>query len=233
MRRTFKCLAMICFSLLSLSMGAPPRSLSTECPTVTVDCPTQLITPGEIATVTANVAGAAPNLKLDYAWSISTGSIIAGQGTQTITVDTTGTDRQTLTATVEVGGLDFSCQKTASCSFTNYHIPVSRRFDKYGDLAFADEKKRLDNFAGQLKNEPESQAYIIAYGKQGARTGEAQARADRARQYLIDKPGIEAERIVTVDGGIHVRFTLELWITPQGGRPPTPLDAQGEPTESN
>lgn len=187
-----------------------------------------MVMPGETATITANVAGAAQNLKLEYAWEISAGIIIAGQGTPTITIDTTGTAGATVTATVEISGLDSSCQKTASCTLTPYEVIVSRRFDKYGDLAFADEKKRLNNFAEQLKNEPDSQAYIIAYGKQGARSGEAQARADRAKQYLVDKLGIKAERIVTVDGGVHVRFALELWITPQGGRPPSAQDEEVE-----
>ncbi|MBA3766695.1 MAG: hypothetical protein H0W99_06860 [Acidobacteria bacterium] len=233
MRSRFKYLAAICFSLTSLSMSAPPQSLATKCPSITVECPINILQPGDPFTVTANVTDADPNLNLIYNWSVSSGIITNGQGTPTITMDTTGTGGETITATVEIGGLDSSCANTASCSYITCPVPVSRRFDKYGDLAFADEKKRLDNFAEQLKNEPGSQAYIIAYGKQGARIGDAQVRADRAKQYLIDKLGIKAERILTIDGGIHVRFTLELWITPQGGRPPTALDDQGEPSESN
>src|SRR5215210_4301550 len=111
MRRTYKYLAVICFSLMSLSMRTPLQSPVTECPTVTVDCPTQMITPGGNTMVTANVVDAAPNLKLDYAWSVSAGIIIAGQGTPTITIDTSGTGGQTVTATVEISGLDSSCQK--------------------------------------------------------------------------------------------------------------------------
>ena len=184
--------------------------------------------------MTASVTGADPTKSLSYNWSVSSGTINSGQGTPSITL-TQPTDCQVMTATVEVTGLGSSCQNTASCSTTTdcCWVPVSRRFDKYGDLAFADEKKRLDHFAEQLKNEPESQGHIIAYGKRGARAGEAQTRADRAKQYLIDKLGIKAERILTIDGGDHVRLAVELWITPQGGRPPTALDDQGEPSESN
>jgi hypothetical protein len=233
MRRSFNYLAVICFSLLSLSMDAPLQSPATECPTVMVDCPTSCYKPGQPFTVTASVTGADPKKTLSYNWSVSSGTINSGQGTPSITL-IQSTDCQVMTATVEVTGLDSSCQNTASCSTTTDCCwTVSRKFDKYGDLAFADEKKRLDNFAQQLKNEPDSQAYIIVYGKQSARTGEAQSRADRAKQYLTDKLGIKAERILTIDGGTHVRFALELWITPQGGRPPTALDDEGEPSDNN
>jgi hypothetical protein len=234
MRHAFNSLAVVCFSLLNLSMSAPVvRSSNTQCPMITVDCPAQVVKQGETATITANVRGADPNLKLVYEWWISAGTIIAGQGTQTITIDTTGIAGETPTATVEVGGLDSSCGKTASCSLIPDCIVVSRRFDKYGDLAFADEKKRLDYFAEQLKNEPGSEGHIMVYGKRGARAGDAQARAARIKDYLITKARIEAERLLTIDGGDHERFAVELWITPQGAQPPSPLDQYGESKEGN
>jgi hypothetical protein len=234
MRRAFNCLAVVCFSLLSLSMSTPPQSPKTECPTITIDCPTSCYKPGQPFTVTANVTGVDPKKSLSYKWSVSSGTISAGEGTSSITV-IESTNCLTLTATVEVAGLDSSCQNTASCS-TNTDccwFPQSRRFDKYGDLAFADEKKRLDYFAEQIKNEPGSQGYIMVYGKRGAPAGEAQARASRAKDYLVTKGGIVAERLATINGGDHARLAIELWITPQGGRPPSPLDDQGEEREEN
>lgn len=238
MRRALKSLALVCFSLLSLSMSTASQSPEAQCPVVAVDCLTQSAGAGETATITANVAGATPGLELSYNWSLSAGVIIAGQGTPTITINTTGITGQTITATIEVGGLASSCGKTASCSLPTHYLLVSRRFDKYGDLAFADEKKRLDHFAEQLKNEPDSQGHIMVYGKRSVRAGdshagEAQARGNRAKDYLVTKGGIEAERLVTIDGGDHERFAVELWITPPGARPPTPLDQYGESRETN
>ncbi|HEX8775506.1 MAG TPA: hypothetical protein VF735_18195 [Pyrinomonadaceae bacterium] len=231
MRRALNSLALVCFALLSVGSGTPSQAPATECPTVTVDCPTQVVAQGEKATITANVTGAAPSLTLSYVWTVSAGIIIAGQGTPTITIDTTGVSGQSVTATVEVEGLDSVCGKTASCSLSPDCIVVSRRFDKYGDLAFADEKKRLDHFAERLKNEPGSHGYIMVYGKRGARAGEAQARVNRAKDYLVTKAGILGERLVTVDGGDHERFSIELWITPQGAQPPSPVDQYGEAPE--
>jgi hypothetical protein len=232
MRRALNSLALACFALLSLSLRTPQSPPATECPTITIDCPTTCYKPNQPFTVTANVTGADASKSLSYVWSVSSGTITSGQGTSSITI-TQSDDCLTMTATVEVKGLDASCQSTASCSTVTdccWDVP-SRRYDKYGDLAFADEKKRLDHFAEQLKNEPSAQGYIMVYGKRGARTGEAEARATRAKDYLVTKGGIVAERLVTIEGGDHEKFSIELWITPQGGQPPTPVDQYGEAPE--
>jgi hypothetical protein len=227
MQRRFTSLAVICFSLISLSMNLSAQSSNTQCPTVEVDCPTDCYKSGEPFTVTARVTGADPNKSLSYNWTISRGVINGGQGTATITV-VRETNCETFTATVEVTGLDAECPNTASCtSVTHCCFGVSRPFDRFGDLAFADEKKRLDYFAEQLEKEPGSQAHIIVYGKRGApRAGEAQARADRAKDYLVNKRGIAAERIKTVDGGLRERLKIELWIVPQGALPPPPEEQE-------
>jgi hypothetical protein len=208
-------------------MSAPAQSSSTECPTVVVECPLDCYKSGEPFTVTASVTGADPKKNLSYNWTISSGVINGGQGTASVTV-TRETNCETFTATVEVAGLGSDCPNTASCtSILHCCFGVSRPFDKFGDLAFADEKKRLDYFAEQLVKETDAQAHIIVYGRPNApRAGEAQTRADRAKEYLVKKRGIAAERIVTLDGGVRSRLMIELWLTPQGAQPPQPEEQE-------
>jgi hypothetical protein len=122
---------------------------------------------------------------------------------------------------VNVGGYPPECNTSASCSTTVTRRAIARLFDQYGNIAFNDEKARLDNFAIQLQNEPGAQGYIIAYGGRRGRTGEAQARADRAKDYLVNTRGVDPGRIVTVDGGFREDLTVELWIVPTGATPPT------------
>ena len=95
--------------------------------------------------------------------------------------------------------------------------PEPSKFDEYGNIKFNDEKARLDNYAIQLQNAPGSQGTIIAYG---SCAGEAQARADRAKDYLVNTRGIEAGRITTVDGGCRADLTVQLWIVPSGADAP-------------
>src|SRR3989440_4475436 len=135
------------------------------CPTVRVSCPGDL-DQGAPATFTAEVGQGTPEVTPTYNWTVSAGTITSGQGTSSITVDTKGLGGQTVTATVEVGGVDPSCGRTASCSTPVRPIPRAPvKFDTYGNIRFNDEKARLDNFAIQLQNEPNAQGYIIRYGR--------------------------------------------------------------------
>ncbi|HKB65099.1 MAG TPA: hypothetical protein VKC61_04530, partial [Pyrinomonadaceae bacterium] len=184
------------------------------CPTVSVSCPADV----ELgAPITFNASGAG-DMNVTYNWTVSTGTISSGQGTSSITVDTAGLGGQTVTATVELGGLDPSCAKTASCSTqVKPEKPIAVKFDEYGNIKFNDEKARLDNYAIQLQNQPGSQGYIIAYG---SCEGEAQARADRAKDYLVNTRGIDAGRLVTIDGGCRSDLLVQLWIVPTGADAP-------------
>lgn len=187
------------------------------CPTsVTVDCPSQPVPEGAPVTFTANVKGGPGNQT--YNWTVSAGTISSGQGTSSITVDTTKLGGQSVTATVELGGLDPNCNRTASCTASVVAPPVSRKFDEYGNIRFNDEKARLDNFAVQLQNEPGSTGYIIGYGSCDA---EGMTRANRAKDYLVNTRGIDAGRIMTVDGGCLPQLQVQLWIQPQGAPAPT------------
>ena len=186
------------------------------CPTVTVSCPTD-VDEGQPVTFTASVTGGPTGATWTYNWSVSAGTISGGQGTSTITVDTTGVTGQ-VTATVSLGGADPTCTNTASCTTGIRPRPQPPvKFDEYGNIRFNDEKARLDNYAIQLQNTPGSTGTIIVYG---SCAGEAQQRGDRAKDYLVNTRGIEAGRITVIDGGCRADLTVQLWIVPQGSTPP-------------
>src|SRR5258705_8817221 len=104
-------------------------------------------------------------MNVTYNWSVSAGTISGGQGTSSITVDTAGLGGQTVTATVELGGLDPSCARTASCSTqVRPEKPVAVNVDEDGNIKINDEKTRVSNNATQLPNPPESPGYNISHG---------------------------------------------------------------------
>lgn len=105
----------------------------------------------------------------------------------------------------------------------------ARKFDEYSNIPFSDEKARLDNFAIHLQqNEPQFKGYIIVYAGPRARSGTAQARAKRAKDYLVKVRGIEAARIVTIEGGHRDRLEVELYALPSSMSPPTPTPYRNE-----
>jgi hypothetical protein len=176
-----------------------------------------------------------------YTWS-TTGGRITGDGAN-VSWDLSGVQPGTYTASVEVddgcGCIAFSsttvtverceCEliptptpsPTPSPEESPLPPPSPTQFDTYGRIARNDEKARLDNFAIQLQNDPGTQGYIIAYGGRRGPAGEAQTRADFAKNYLVNSRGIDPGRLVTVDGGFREEATTELWLVPGGATPPT------------
>jgi hypothetical protein len=187
------------------------------CPNVSIYCPDS-VTLGAPVTFTANLSGGTANITPIYNWTVTAGTIISGQGTPTIQVDTTGLGGQSITANLSVEGYNLSCP--ASCSVQVPRKISSTMVDYYPPININNEKARLDNFAIQLQNEPNAKGYIVIYGGAKARPGEKQKRMKRAYDYLVNTRGLSADRLITMEGGMRDQTTTELWIVPLGADPP-------------
>jgi hypothetical protein len=97
---------------------------------------------------------------------------------------------------------------------------ASRKIDEYGNIRWRDEKVRLGYLVIEVRNNPAALAYLICYGGRRGREGEAQRRCARAAAYLVRAGGLDASRVVTVDGGFREDLTVELWTPAKGSHPP-------------
>ncbi|HEY0406322.1 MAG TPA: hypothetical protein VGC89_11380 [Pyrinomonadaceae bacterium] len=86
------------------------------CPTIDVIVPTNVVRQGTRVEVSANVRGA--SRRATYNWSVSAGRISHGQGTPTITIDTSGLGDTDVTVALAVGGSPPECEYTRSSAFT-------------------------------------------------------------------------------------------------------------------
>jgi hypothetical protein len=216
--RDLNCVAFSSISIVVTDCPPPPPPPPT-CPEVKISCP-EAASENAPVTFTANVSGGTPSITPGYAWTITAGRIISGQGTPTITVDTAGLAGQTVRASVDITGFGTPCPATCAVSIPIMNKP--RKFDEYYDIARNDEKARLDNFAIQLQSEPGSQGYIIVYPSRRARPNDAQARAQRISDYLVNSRGLDTQRVVIIMGPQREGWLFELWVVPEGAPPPTP-----------
>jgi hypothetical protein len=190
------------------------------CPSITVSCPSDFRN-GDTIVFQAHVEGGDPNAKPEYHWEVSAGTIIQGQGSPSITVDTTGIGGQTPTGTITITGFSSSCASTASCTLAICEgIPWPTKLNSYGTLPKREVLRRLSAFATHLEQQPGAQGYILVYNGRHSRAGEAQELANQSRDYLVLKRRMDAGRIVTVDGGTQEKLTIELWLVPVGASPP-------------
>ncbi|HEV7682580.1 MAG TPA: hypothetical protein VGO68_10695 [Pyrinomonadaceae bacterium] len=192
---------------------APPPP---TCPNVAIECPDRVVV-NEPLTFRSSVSGGS-NVRQTYHWTVSAGRITEGQGTDTIRVDTTGLAGQSVTATLSMGGYNLDC--TATCT-VQFPVPVEcRKFDEFPSIAYNDLKARLDNYAIELQNDPTATAYVIVYPGQRGRPGEVQKNTTRIVDYLVNSRGVNAARIVTLVGPPRDVLLVELWLCPQGAKPP-------------
>ena len=192
---------------------------SAQCPKIETSG-TYTVMDGDVVTFSVSINSGDLRFSPKYDWTVSAGKLKSGQGTSVIKVDTTGTGGQTVTATVEIGGMPASCTNAASVSSDVDEKPRAKKIDEYGDVNEEDEMARLDNFAIQLMSSPGEQGYVIVYTGKTGKTGESKTAVERARTYLVKTRGLDSSRIVTVDGGKKDKPTRELWIVPAGAAPP-------------
>ena len=208
------------FSSISVLVNPCPV-IPPVCPTVEIVCPTN-IGIDQPLTFTSRATGGTPSITPAYNWTVSAGTIIEGQGTNTIKVNTTGLAGQTIRASLSMGGYG-SLMCSADCG-VSIPVPriVSRRFDEFPDIQRNDEKARLDNLVIEMQNDPKALAYVVIYPGRASKRGEVQHHASRIVDYMVNSRGVDQHRIVTLVGRARNELFVELWITPQGATPPNP-----------
>ena len=211
---------------LALAPGATAsiqqaRPTPSPCPTVRVSCP-DAVKVNEPANFTAAVSGGDPNVTPTFNWTVSAGTISSGQGTSSITVDTQGAGGQTITATVDVGGFDRACPASNSCTAAvGKEAAPSVKFGEYVTPDLSANKAQLDKFVAALQADPTAQGYVIAYGGRASRPEDAQKAADNATDYTMNVRKMDGARTLSGVGGYREQPTVELWIAPAGGAPPS------------
>jgi len=200
------------------------------CGIVGIDGPTQ-VSPGTPMVFKAKITGMIHTTKPEFKWTLSAGEITSGQGTGEISVDTTGLGGLNVSVTVELLGASIGCNRSAAKK-TQVEPPVftcGLPFDQYGDIKFADEKARLDNFAFQISSEPLSTGYILMSAGQITFENETTERLDRAKSYLVNVREIDSNRVVTVDCGFAKELSIKLYLAPLGSTPPPCSNSSVEP----
>jgi hypothetical protein len=208
------------FSSVSVLVNACAE-VKPVCPAIEITCPTN-VGVDQPLTFTSRYSGGVPaNIAPVYNWTVSAGTIIAGQGTDTIRIDTKGLAGETVRASLSMGGYNLECAADCAVSIPLPRV-VNRKFDEFPDISRNDEKARLDNFGIELQNDPTSIGYVIVYPGRASKRSEVQDHFGRVIDYLVNSRGMDKNRIRTIEGPKRDQLFVELWITPQGATPPNP-----------
>ena len=195
-------------------LPAPP-----VCPNVSIVCPQQ-VTADQPVTFSASIAGGSANIPANYSWSVTGGTIVEGQGTPTIKVDTKGFAGQTIRAQFAVNGYPQECS-----AYCIVQIPLPKatckKFDEFPSIQRNDEKARLDNYAVELQSDPSLTGYVVVSPGANGRAGDVQKHDSRILDYLVNSRKIDSHRIVTIGGPTRNELKVELWTCPPSTAFPT------------
>lgn len=219
----------VCF-LLALASAASAQTPLT-CGIVGIEGPSD-VDPGMPLVFKVKITGLIHTTKPEFKWTLSAGTIETGQGTDEITLDTTGLGGQVVTTTVKLSGAPLGCVGSASATtrVKSAQIACGRPFDEFGDIEFEDEAARLDNFAIQLENFPESSGLVRMWAGQVTFDQEATERLARVKAHLVDVRGVDSSRIAILDCGFTRDLTIQLYVVPLGAAFPVCDDSRDVPS---
>jgi PKD-like domain len=155
-----------------------------------------VVNTGDSMTFTVNVSDETKNLILEYEWKVSSGTIANGQGTPSITVNTTGLSGQNIEAAVKVKGLSANCANTASEKGEVHTTGDPRQLDEFGKISTGGVKARIDALFIELGSNPKAQGYIINYG-----TNKEIIFREKQIQKVITFRKYDANRVKLMRGG--------------------------------
>jgi len=191
--------------------------VTCNCVTPSVSGPTDIVAPGTPITFSLNYGGGGDPT---YTWTVSAGTITSGQGTSSITVDTTGLSNENVRATVELDNLprpDCNCDRSAEYTVQVGGPRDAPLFDEFGDIPNDEVKARVDNLYIALGNDPTARGVIINEGT-AAQIRRRRAQIDGAIRFKrYDRSRIEYIDKIT-DGPINTK----VYVVPAGVDNPTP-----------
>src|SRR5574341_144670 len=160
-------------------------------------------------------------VKPRYIWQVSTGKIVAGQGTESITVTVPKDAKGEVVARVTLEGFSLECPPqatiaTARTAFGVRHVMLQ----EFGNINEETEKANLDNLSITLQHDPRLQVHIVYYGSRFSPPDEALRRAERAKDYLVNTRGLPADRVRAINGGYRNDVSGEYWLSLAGTEAP-------------
>ncbi len=191
---------------------------TAPCPAISVTGPAGIVELTETVAFSASIGEMVGTPKVKYHWAISSGKIVAGQGTAKIYV-LYGDPGETITATVEISGLPSSCANTASEVYM-YCVPrqpttpiYSYKVDEFTGAISNIENRKSAKIMKAMQDDPTARLYVFAsFGKNNS----SKLKSDKITEIynlLVNENEIETDRITIVetDSGDN---SYEFWLVP-------------------
>ena len=210
------------FFLLALTIISGKILKAQNCPGIAVYAYTDEITEGDTLIFTCKTENLTAIVK--YNWTVSSGTIVSGQGTARIYVSTTEASGQFITASVELIGLPEKCSTTASAS--TELLPAAQLSVK-GSFTNGEElKKAVQQFiaATSFKDSLNTGTAFIYLYKTSITTTTAMNAFRQAITGAFEYNKILPQQYKIAEGGVKSRMMYEMYLLQGNGKEPKPSE---------
>lgn len=208
---------MIRFLLIAIVFAVANEAIAQQCPKLEILGPPGLVRLGERAKLSITV----PGENLAYEWTTGAGTIVEGLGTSAIEIINNFGDLGENTAVnilveVKIKGLPSDCLSTISAKYGLYVQADVFPIDEYeANIAFDEEKARLDYLMIRLNADKDMHGYIVHHIKSGTVSRGQKEKIAREHRWLTvtRKLPNTAYTIITVADDDYPRTQVWLWPT--------------------
>ncbi len=200
-----------------------------KCPVIKLSSP-GIVKEGEPGSFTAIVSGGEQNVSYTYNWSVSSGTISSGQSTSSITVDTKGLGGQSCTATLDLGGVDRSCQSYASATMSIDMVPKTAMHTG-GNFAttklFTDDVNKFAvDFMSAYYGDELTKAVIFLYPDKNKTAASVISQMTAIIKKSFTLLSLKPDTYKIITAGTRSLNSYEMWIVPKDGEAPVATPAQ-------
>ena len=196
--------------------------ITTPCPYRAVVNGPETVKEGDLITFFATDEKGSPK-PLKYIWTVLPAGVrvTSGQGTSSITVDSTGFPAQNIRAEVDVsdGSYDEVCRQVIPVRTyitppppPDNPPPDEPRQSSLVFRAFDEDKAQLDPLVIELQNKLDGKAYIFIYQGREKKSPLAAKMAKRTIDYLVKTRGVDPSRITLTMGGSRPKTMADIFI---------------------
>jgi len=194
--------------LVILASVSATVSAQGPCPTIQVSGPAGIPNPGDLIPFIVQLSGDVP-ANVGFKWTVSSGKVIEGQGTDKVKIDADWMSGVSVTATVEVLGLPAGCPNTSSETMAVAIDPGPIY------VGHSDEPRtyteRVDELIEKLEKYPNSQGYIFI----GTPSSDLYKQIEQLIRATASQTGFDQDRL-TVKHEITSKQLVELWVIRPG-----------------
>ncbi|MDI1242322.1 MAG: hypothetical protein PSX80_10415, partial [bacterium] len=203
MRSLFRYLLLVILASISATVSA-----QEPCPTIIVSGPAGIPDEGALIHFHVQLEGKTPS-GLRFRWSVSTGKIVEGQGTDKAKFDVNWPTGANVTATVEVLGLPNGCPTTASESMGVAIDPGPIYVGSSGEpRAYTG---LVNELIEELEKYPNSQGYIFI----GTASSHRYKQIEQLIRAKASQTGFDQSRL-TINRETTSKELIELWVIRPG-----------------